>query len=74
MELENISCPKCGLKMENGYMYPIRDIKWTYNNKPKFTALGDETLIGLSGFTMNKLLSYRCTGCKIVTFEYYSSN
>ena len=58
--------------MESGYMYPTRYIRWTDNNKRKFTALGDEILVD-SVFTMKKLVSYRCTDCKIVTFEYDSS-
>lgn len=72
MKLENISCPKCGLKMENGYMYSTRVIKWTDNNESKFTIFGDEILVGLSGFPIRKLVSYRCTDCKVVTFEYDS--
>jgi len=70
--LENASCPKCGLKMESGYIYPTRDIKWTDHNKRKFTTLGDEILVD-SVFIMKKLVSYRCRNCRIVTFEYESS-
>ncbi len=69
-EFKNGICPKCGLKMESGYIYTTKQIKWTYNNKPKFTVIGDETLIDISGFAMKKLVSYRCTDCKVVIFEY----
>jgi len=34
--------------MEDGYMYPTKEIKWSYNSKPKFTIFGDEILVGLS--------------------------
>jgi len=70
LKLKNVSCPRCGQEMEDGYMYPTKEIKWSYNSKPKFTIFGDEILVGLSGLTMKKLGSYRCTDCKIVTFEY----
>ena len=69
MKIENISCPNCGSKMENGYMYPTRDIRWTDNNKRRFIALGDEILVD-SVYTMKKVEAYRCANCKIVTFKY----
>lgn len=65
----DVSCPKCNQKMVKGYIYSPHRICWTNNEKTQFFA-GDETLVGLSGFKMKKVLAYRCGNCKIVTFEY----
>lgn len=73
-KLDNASCPICRMKMENGYIYSNRSIKWANNNNPKYIAIGDETLVGseMSTFNFKKLVAYRCRHCKIVTFEYES--
>ncbi|AKL94935.1 hypothetical protein CACET_c14740 [Clostridium aceticum] len=53
-KVDNVSCPKCGQKMKNGYIYSPHQIMWADNNNTKITAIGDETLVGLSGFKMKK--------------------
>ncbi|AET67830.1 hypothetical protein Desor_2228 [Desulfosporosinus orientis DSM 765] len=72
-KLDNASCPICGIKMENGYIYSDRRIKWADNNNPKYFTIGDETLVGIEmSFKLKKLVAYRCIYCKIVTFQYES--
>lgn len=70
--LDNMSCPKCGKEMKSGYIYSVREILWTKNDKNRIFGFLDEneTLVGMPIFKSKKVVAYRCEECKIASFEY----
>lgn len=75
-ELDKVSCPKCGEKMEQGYIYVSRgDLAWTMDGIsrifPSFTDFNEaEVLLGETIFKVKKHHAFRCRQCGVVTFEY----
>lgn len=71
-KLENCSCPNCGQKMEEGYIYSLRNILWTKDGKDRLFNFPDETeVLGeLPIFKSKKSPAYRCKNCMIAIFEY----
>lgn len=71
---EDINCPTCKNKMEKGYMYSIRPIKWTENgDEINFMRGDDETIYNTGKWwstTLKKIVAYKCEDCKIITFKY----
>lgn len=69
-------CPKCGSRMERGYVpvSNVRGLQWS-NKKHKWLAdswfqEGVESLTGAVWWSVLNLEAHLCRKCRIITLEY----
>lgn len=63
------NCPRCGKKMERGYITAAQLIYWSKEKTSRWIRAGDEHLVG-SRWSGTCSEAYRCPNCKIVLFSY----
>lgn len=71
LNTENVMCPKCGEKMNEGYLPTVGGVCWRNIDEP----VGIPTILsGLPGTTFwvkrPKLHGLHCNQCRIITFKY----
>jgi hypothetical protein len=76
-----MKCPNCGKDMDTGYLtiplhFGLHSVKWS--DEPRHSILGDDIIYdpkqNASMGAGSAIPAERCSGCKIVVFNYSGSD